>query len=99
MKKVAFKKACKLAGVDPGNIASVKCEMMDAVILDVDTADKWYRIEVQRILPDVLPLALKAVDEADNGKDVHAVETSMANILGGIVGHPVSVRIIPTDLQ
>ena len=99
MKKVAFKKACKLAGVDPGNIASVKCEMMDAVILDVDTAERWYRLEVHHLLPDVLPLALKAVDEADKGKDVHAVEDSMANILGGIVGHPVSVCIIHTDLQ
>lgn len=99
MKKVAFKKACKLAGVDPAGIASVKCEMMDSVLLDVDTAERWYRLEVQHLLPDVLPLALKAVDEANNGKDVHAVEASMANILGGIVGHPVEVRIIPTDIQ
>ena len=99
MKKLAFRQAAKTAKVNPSLFSSVKADMMDAVYLDVCTADKWYRVELHHILPDFLPLVLKAVETVEAGEDIRKAEDTAANIIGNVVGRDdAAVRIIPTDM-
>ena len=99
MKKIAFKQAAKAAKVNPSLFSSVKVEMMDAAYLDICTADKWYRVELHHILPDFLPLVLKAVEAVEAGEDVRKAEDTAADIIGNIVGRDdAAVRIIKTDM-